>query len=142
MNLAAPRWKLFPKYTALILALVTVLLVSSGGVGLYFSWRELQDHVVSLQVEKAQAAATRIEQYILDIEQQVSWTALPGVDAGGDPAEQRRFDYIKLLRQAQAITEATWIDGQGQEKLRISRLAMDMVGGGTSHGMQRVRFNA
>ncbi len=127
------RFGLFPKYTLLIIALVGSLLVASGAVGLYFSYHENQDSLVALQFEKAQAAATRIEQYVLDIEQQVSWTALPGMDGGADPAEQRRIDYLKLLRQAPAITEAAWIDAKGVEQLRVSRLAMDAVGRGTDY---------
>ncbi len=127
------RFGLFPKYTLLIIALVGSLLVASGAVGLYFSYHENKDSLVALQFEKAQAAATRIEQYVLDIEQQVSWTALPGMEAGTDPAELRRIDYLKLLRQAPAITEAAWIDAKGVEQLRVSRLAMDSVGRGTDH---------
>ncbi len=127
------RFGLFPKYAALIIALVATLLVASGAVGLYFSYRENAQSLVALQFEKAQGAATRIEQYVADIEQQVSWTALPGMDVGADAGEQRRIDYIKLLKQAPAVTEAAWIDAKGLEQLRIGRLAMDAVGRGTDH---------
>jgi hypothetical protein len=34
---------------------------------------------------------------------------------------------VKLLRQAPAITEVAWIDAEGREQLRVSRLAMDSV---------------
>ena len=51
------RWRLFPKYATLILALVASMLVASGAVGLYFSYRENQDHLLALQEEKAQGAA-------------------------------------------------------------------------------------
>jgi signal transduction histidine kinase len=123
------RFGLFPKYASLIIALVGTLLVASGAVSLYFSYREYQQHIVALQSEKAQAAANRIERYIADIEQQVSWTAFPSLGAG-DALEQRRIDYLKLLRQAPAITEVTWIDSAGKEQLRVSRLAMDTLGRG------------
>ena len=105
-----PRWRLFPKYALLIITLVGSMLVASGAIGLYFSWRETRAHLVALQVEKAQNAATRIEQYVLDIEHQLSWTALPRADADGDALEQRRIEYLKLQRQAPAITEVAWID--------------------------------
>jgi GAF domain-containing protein/HAMP domain-containing protein len=125
------RWRLFPKYALLIITLVGSMLVASAAIGLYFSWRETEAHLVALQVEKAQNAATRIEQYVLDIEQQMSWTALPRAEAGGDALEQRRIEYLKLQRQAPQITEVAWIDPQGREQLRISRLAMDTIGSGT-----------
>jgi signal transduction histidine kinase len=124
------RWRLFPKYATLILALVASMLVASGAVGLYFSYLENQDHLLALQEEKAQGAATRIEQYVQDIQQQLSWTALPRVDSSGDPMEARRIEYHKLLRQAPAITELVWADAQGKEQLRVSRLEMDVTGSG------------
>jgi hypothetical protein len=125
------RWRLFPKYALLIIALVGSMLVASGAVGLYFSYRENQDHLFALQAEKAQSAATRIEQYVLDIEHQLSWAALPRMDApGSDPNEARSFEYLKLLRQVPAITELAWIDGNGREQLRVSRLAMNELGSG------------
>ena len=127
----APRWRLFPKYATLIIALVGGVLVASGAISLAFSWREIQDNLVALQAEKAQGAATRIEQYVLDIEHQLSWTAFPLLDTAGDPLEQRRIDYQKLLRQAPAITEVVWIGPDGRERLRNSRLAMDALNAGT-----------
>ena len=124
------RWRLFPKYATLIIALVGGMLVASGGISLYFSYRENQQHLVTLQREKAEAAATRIEQYIRDIEHQLGWTALPQVGAGGNPIDQRRFEYLKLLRQVPAITEIAYLDPAGKERLRVSRLAMDTMDSG------------
>ena len=126
-----PRWRLFTKYASFIIALVTAALLASGMTSLYFSYRENQSHLINLQREKALAAATRIEQYINDIEHQLGWTALPQVTAGGNVIEQRRYEYLKLLRQAPAITEVAWLDNSGREQLRVSRLAMDVVGAGT-----------
>ena len=125
------RWRLFPKYALLIITLVGSMLVASGAIGIYFSWRETDDNLEKLQAEKAQNAATRIEQYVRDIEHQLSWTALPRAEADGDALEQRRFEYLKLQKQAPQITEVVWIDPQGREQLRISRLAMDAIGSGT-----------
>ncbi|MES3013560.1 MAG: cache domain-containing protein, partial [Pseudomonadota bacterium] len=125
------RWRLFPKYALLIIALVTGMLLASGAVGIYFSHRENLEHLAALQDEKARSAATRIEQYVLDIERQLSWTALARVGSdGADALESRRLEYLKLLRQAPAITEVAFIDPAGREQLRVSRLAMDSVGGG------------
>ncbi len=124
------RWRLFPKYALLIVSVVGGMLVASGAIGVYFSWRETEASLVALQVEKARNAATRIEQYVLDIEHQLSWTALPRIE-GGDALEQRRIEYLKLLHQAPQITEVAWIDAAGREQLRVSRLAMDSLGSGT-----------
>ncbi|HEX4235819.1 MAG TPA: GAF domain-containing protein [Caldimonas sp.] len=131
------RWRLFPKYALLIITLVGSMLVASGAIGLYFSWQETKKNLVDLQREKAGNAANRIEQYILEIEHELSWTALPRADANGDALEQRRIEYLKLQRQAPAITEVVWIDPQGREQLRISRLAMDVIGSGADVSQEK-----
>ena len=128
MNLG---WRLFPKYATLISALVGGMLVASGGIGLYFSYIENQQHLIALQREKAQAAATRIEQYVRDIEHQLGWVALAQASMGDNLVEQRRFEYLKLLRQVPAITEVAWVDASGREQIKVSRLAMDESGKGT-----------
>lgn len=128
-----PRWRLVTKYAAFIILLVTAALLASGVLNLYFSYRENQEHLVALQREKAIAAANRIEQYIVDIEHQLGWTALPQAVIGGNAVEQRRFEYLKLLRQVPAITEVAWLDPSGREQVRVSRLAMDVVGAGTDY---------
>ncbi len=125
------RWRLFPKYALLIITLVGAMLIASGAIGIYFSYRETEAHLVALQVEKAQSAATRIEQFVLDIEHQLSWTALPRIDSG-NALEQRRIEYLKLLRQAPAITEVVWLDDMGHEQMRVSRLAMDAISSGSN----------
>jgi signal transduction histidine kinase len=125
------RWRLFPKYASLIMALVGGTLIASSAIGLYFSYRENQDNLAALQAEKAQGAASRIEQYVLDIQQQLSWTALPPTDAATDTLQARRIEYLKLQRQVPAVTDITWLDPQGMQRLRVSRVAMDDVGAGT-----------
>ncbi|MGZ5797102.1 MAG: GAF domain-containing protein [Caldimonas sp.] len=123
-----PRWRLFPKYALLIIALVGGMLIASGATSIYFSWRENKQNLIALQAEKAQAAAVRIEQYILDIEHQLGWTTLPALGQGADPFEPRRTEYQKLFRLVPAITEVAWLDPTGHEQVRISRLAMNVDG--------------
>ena len=122
------RWRLFPKYATLIVSLVAGLLLLSGGIGAYFSVRETEAHLSELQEEKAKAAAIRIEQFVVDIEHQMGWAALPVTFDSGSELEQRRIALVKLMRQVPAITEAAWVDASGREKSRVSRLAIDSSG--------------
>jgi signal transduction histidine kinase/putative methionine-R-sulfoxide reductase with GAF domain len=126
-----PRWRLFPKYATLIIAVVAGVLVISGAINLVFSWREVQAHLVALQVEKAQNAAAQIAQFVLDIEHELGWTTFPRTDASVDATEERRIEYVKLQRQVPAITELVWIGPDGRERLRESRLAISVAGSGT-----------
>src|SRR5436190_8365424 len=125
------RAGLFQKYFAFIVLLVSGGLLASGAIGLYFSYQETRNSLVSLQREKALTASVRIEQFLRDIENQLGWTTLPLVTATANPMEHRRLDFLKLLRQLPAVTEVSHLDAQGREQLKVSRLAMDSVGAGT-----------
>jgi signal transduction histidine kinase len=123
-----PRRRLFWKYVVVIVALVTTLLVASAGFELWFSYQESRDALVALQREKAAAAAGRIEAFIREIERQMGWTTLPLLTSGAAALEQRRIDFVRLQRQVPAITDLAYVDPEGREQLRVSRLAMDVVG--------------
>src|SRR6202049_1216166 len=125
---AAPkvRGKLFRKYVALFLAVVCVALLSSGLSEVWFSYQEHRAALIRIQREQAEAAAAKIGQFIKEIESQIGWTTQLPWSAG--TLEQRRFDGLRLLRQVPAITELAQLDATGHEQLRVSRLAMDVVG--------------
>src|SRR5438552_4400889 len=110
----------------LILALVCGALLISGGIGLYFSYQENKVALASLQHEKALSAAARIEQFVLQIEQQLAYAALPQLGVEG--LEQRRIEFLRLLRVVHAVTDITQIDAKGREQLSVSRLKMDESG--------------
>ncbi|MEO5699802.1 MAG: cache domain-containing protein, partial [Casimicrobiaceae bacterium] len=118
------RGRLFRKYMVLILSLVTLALLVSGAISLYFSYQENKSALASLQYEKAIGAASRIEQYIGRIEQQLKYAALP--QPGAD-AEARRIEFIKLLRQVPDITDIAELDASGHEQVLVSRLGMDVM---------------
>src|SRR5215213_3983369 len=77
----AYRGRLFRKYLLLILVPVTVILLASGWISFDFSSTEIKSGIAALQQEKAVAAASRIEQYIRQISQQLAYASLPQVDA-------------------------------------------------------------
>ncbi len=120
------RGRLFRKYLLLILSLVISVLGVSSGINLYFSYQQNKAALASLQYEKAVAAASRIEQYVRQITQQLSYAALPQVDAGEQ--EMRRMEFSKLLRQAPEITDIAFLDTEGKERNAVSRLGMDVSG--------------
>jgi signal transduction histidine kinase len=114
-----------------IVALVGGALLASGLVEIYFSYQENKDAIVGLQREKALGAAARIDGFIKEIEGQMAWTTQLLLVPPGAALEQRRLDYLRLLRQALPITELSYLDPSGREQLRISRLAMEVIGSGT-----------
>ncbi len=122
------RGRLFRKYVALFVTLVSGALLASGLIEIYFSYQENKAALVAVQREKATGAASRIEQFVREVERQIGWTTQPVLAARGNALDQRRFDFLRLLRQVPAITEVSHLDASGREQLRVSRLAMDVVG--------------
>ena len=125
------RGSLFRKYVVFFVALVSLALIASGGVQLYFTYQENKQALLALQQEKADSAASRIETYVQEIERQLAWVRLPQV--GSQTAEQRRIEYLKLLRVVPAITDAAMIDALGKEQLHVSRLRMDVTASGADY---------
>jgi len=122
------RGRLFRKYLILILSLVMITLLASSAISIYFTYQETKSSLASLQHEKAIGAASRIEQYIHQIEQQLAYAALPQLDA--NDVELRRIEFLKLLRQAPEVTDISQLDAHGHEQIAVSRLGMDNVGSG------------
>jgi hypothetical protein len=131
------RGRLLRKYAVILATLVASALVVSGAVEIWFAYGEHRDALVRIQREKAGAAAASIEQFIAGIEGQLGWTTHAIAYAGPSGSEQRRFDFFRLLRQVPPITELTYIDGAGKEQLRISRVAMDVVGSSIDRAAER-----
>ncbi len=122
------RSGLFIKY------LIPLVLLSAGGllanslIELYFSYQENKAALGQIQQEKAVNAAIRIEQFVREIEHQLVWIAQSPWEAAGASLDHRRLDSLRLLRHAPAVTEVSHLDPNGYEQLRVSRLAMDVLG--------------
>src|SRR6516225_7659616 len=127
LTVEAPKshGRLFRKYVALILAVVCLALIANGSSEIWFSYQEHKASLIRIQREQAEAAAAKIGQFIKEIESQVGWTTQLPWSPG--TIDQRKFDGLRLLRQVSAITELAQLDSAGKERLRVSRLAMDVV---------------
>jgi signal transduction histidine kinase len=118
---------LFWKYVALFVAVLSTALIANSLIEIWFTYQEHRAALVLLQREQADSAAAKISQFIREIESNLGWTThlswtIPAM-------EQRELDGIRLLRQVPAITELSLLDDHGREQLRMSRQAMDRVGG-------------
>jgi len=93
--------------------------------------RDLRSQILLMQAE---GIADKLARFIKEMQSQVGWTTqLPST---GGSIEQRRFDAVRLLRQALAITELSLLDVQGKEFYKVSRLALDVVGSGTDYSKE------
>src|SRR5919108_445619 len=124
------RNRLFRKYVVPFVAVVLGALLINGFLDIYFTYRESRAQLAQIQHEKAEAAALKIQHFVREIELQVAWTTQPQVLPMPAALENRKIDYVRLQRQVPAITEVAFGDGTGHEQLRLSRVAIDVVGGG------------
>lgn len=125
---ARVRRPLFRKYFLALFAAVVIPLLAGGAIEAWFGYRDqrvLLDQRLRLE---AQAAASKIQDFLDGIRDQMQWAVqLPWTD-GGD--ERHRFDALRVLRQVPAIVDLALVDGTGKERLKISRVGRDVIGSG------------
>ena len=92
--------------------------------------RALRSQILHMQAERI---ADKLTQFIKESQNQVAWTTQLPPTADVD---QRRIDALRLLRQTPAITELSQLDAEGKEFIKVSRLAMDVVGSGTDYSKE------
>jgi signal transduction histidine kinase len=107
----------FRMFVASFVGLVVLVLAVNASLETYFVYRNTTDLVVRSQAEKAGGTARRIEQFLTEIERQISWATR----ASTTTVEQRRSDYVLLLQQAPSIDRLIQLDSAGIEQLRATR---------------------
>ncbi len=113
------------RHAATFALLVSLPLLAYAAWSAAQVYRQQRDALAAVQTAQADAAAARIQQFLREIELQLTWlTALPWTP---DAAPQRRLDALRALRQTPAIADIALIDGQGRERVAESRLALGRV---------------
>src|SRR2546427_3931732 len=103
-----------------LIALVLVCggLLTSGGVELIFRYRESVEAIGALQREMAQGAAFKIQQFVQDIEHTLRASTQTQEIVTSGLTDPYKFELLKLLKVAPAITELVALDAKGSEQLR------------------------
>src|ERR1700682_910476 len=114
------REGLFAKYVMSLVGLVVFVLAVNGATETWISYRATKTTLTDAMNEKGDATAKRIEQSISELERQISWVTR----ASADTLEKHRADYAQLLNQVSAVSQLTFIHGNGREQLRVSRSSM------------------
>ena len=118
------------RYAALVVALLSVALIVSGALQTWSSHRDRQAALEALQREKAQAAAVEVSRFTEDILRSLDWVTLSVAPSVSTDIQQRRFEFLKLLRLEPAITTVTLVGADGRELLRVSRIEADRLSSG------------
>ena len=110
-------------------------MITSGLLEIYFRYYETQEHVLLMQGEAAKVAVSKIAEYVLEVESHMKATTLGLGQGFGDRelAPRYRFELLKLLRVAPAITEVAALDAQGAARLQVSRFRAIVPGDETDY---------
>jgi adenylate cyclase len=128
------RRSLFQKYFVALFAAVVVPLLANGGIEAWFGYRDQRAQLNELLGVEARAAAATIQNFIEGIRDQLGWMVQLPWTAGAE--ERQRVDALRLLRQMPAIVSLDLVDGQGKERLHVSRVGLNRVGSGTDRSQE------
>ena len=126
-----PGHRLWHTYALSLATLVTLALVASGLAQLWLIQRETRVAVQARQALEAARASARIDRFIAQTGTLLR-ASLSLLDSGhvGDADADVQVELYRLMKQSRVVEELYWIDQHGQERVRISRMALDRIGGG------------
>jgi adenylate cyclase len=128
---ARPRRPLFQKYFAALFLAVLVSLLANAASEAWFGYRDQRVMLQERLRAEARTTAGKIRGFLDDVTHQLQWTVLlPWHDGSDGNAETHRFDVLRLLHLAPAVLDVTLVDGNGKERLHVSRVDPDVVDSG------------
>ncbi|WP_407521970.1 cache domain-containing protein [Methylobacterium oryzisoli] len=119
---------LFAKYLVALFTAVVVPLLANGATEAWFGYRDQRAQLDELLGVEARAASSRIQSFIDGIRDQLGWVVQLPWTPGAE--ERQRLDALRLLRQVPAIVSLTLVDGEGRERLHVSRVGLNRIGSG------------
>lgn len=123
-----PPDSLFGKYFLVLFAAVVVPLLAAGASEAWFGYRDQRGHLDAQLGAEARLAAVRIQDFIEGIKDQLAWVVQLPWEQG--PDERHSIDAVRLLRQVPAVASLTLIDGNGRERLFVSRVSLNRTESG------------
>ncbi|MGH3079395.1 MAG: HAMP domain-containing protein, partial [Gaiellaceae bacterium] len=124
------RRRLIWKYTSVVVALVAAATVSVGLTELYFSYQDSKRALTRVEQDRAAVAAAAIEQTMQDVLRELEGLAQPTEDAGKAGLTERNQDFHRLLARQKLVSELTYLDATGKERVRTSPLELDRIDSG------------
>ncbi len=125
---ARVRRPLFRKYFLALFAAVVIPLLANGASDAYFGYHDQRVQLDQRLRLEAAAAASKIQDFLDGIRDQMQWAVQLPWTEGGD--ERHRFDALRVMRQVPAIVDLALVDGAGKERLKTSRVGRDVMGSG------------
>lgn len=108
-------------------------LMLNGAFDTWNAWRQTEGLMASAQREKAETVARGFASFTGELKRQLGWFAFR---FAREPAEQPRYEYVRLMQQEPAILQLTQLDGQGREQLVVNRYSVDVIGSETDRSTE------
>lgn len=121
--------RLVRHYFLISVILISGGLITSGISELYFRSRESSADLVRLQQEITSAAASKIEQFVQEIERTIRGATKSREITEKGLSPEYQFELRRLLVIAPAITEATAVDTEGIARVTVSRFTSALPSG-------------
>lgn len=121
--------RLVRHYFLISVVLISGGLITSGISELYFRSRESSADLVRLQQEITSAAASKIEQFVQEIERTIRGATKSREITEKGLSPEYQFELRRLLVIAPAITEATAVDTEGIARVTVSRFTSALPSG-------------
>ena len=120
------RRPLFRKYFVVLFAAVVVPLLASGASEAWFGYRDQRANLslapaCRSAVPQPPASRRFWTRFV------ASWNGPSNCLGPREPTNATALDVLRLMRQAPAITAVTLVDGNGVERLRVSRTDPDVA---------------
>jgi signal transduction histidine kinase len=139
---ARPHRRLIWKYTAVVVALVAAACVSVGLTELYFSYQDSKRALARAEQDKASTAAAAIEQTVQDVLRELEAVAQPTTDVGRAGLTERNQDFHRLLSREKLVSELSYLDAAGIERVRTSPLELDRIDSGIDFSKRKAFIRA
>ncbi|MEX2650123.1 MAG: adenylate/guanylate cyclase domain-containing protein [Alphaproteobacteria bacterium] len=130
MDRPANRWRrhLFQKYFLVLFVAVVVPLIANGASEAWFGYRDQRATLNALLRTQAAAAASRIQAFLDIVADQLGWAVQLPWPVETDSA--RLLVLFGVLRQVPAVISVTVVDGDGRERLYVSRIELNRLANG------------
>jgi signal transduction histidine kinase len=127
---ARPHRRLIWKYTTVVVALVAAAIVSVGLTELYFSYQDSKRALTRVEQDKANTAASLIEQTMQDVLRELEGLAQPTTGKGKAGLTERNQDFHRLFTREKLVSELSYLDASGKERVRTHPLEIDRLDSG------------
>jgi two-component system, NtrC family, sensor kinase len=122
--------RLIWKYTTVVVALVAAAIVSVGLTELYFSYQDSKRALTRAEQDKASAAAASIEQTMENVLREIEAIAQPTTKTGRAGLTERSQDFDGLFLRDRFISELSYVDAAGRERVWSSWHEIDRINSG------------